>query len=255
MKRLLCALLITVQIGASPLAFASDDAKLERVEQQGSTTSDTSDSSHHHHHHYGYGGSDSFFLELLFYLFAGLFRTYNDGNLTTKEFHALLKSEYHPALPTFRLEGDYQKIADDDVQGYRLNALAGYLALAAEFDWVHYFEQTPTDQLRIMSPRLLLRGSPNRAFEINLALGAKILSGRRSQAGFEIGLPVYFFLGKHAIIDLKNYYAVVTGADVYDGSFGLSGKWKLGGIRAAYRLIRVGSENLHGPEVGMFVQW
>lgn len=254
MKRILCALLITVQVGASPLALASDDAKLERVEQQGSTTSDTSGSSHHHHH-YGYDSSGSLILDLLFFLFVGLFNTYNDGSLTTKEFHALLKSEYHPALPTVRLEGDYHTIVDDDVQAYRLNALAGYLALAAEFDWVHYFEQTPTDQLRIMSPRLLLRGSPNRVFEINLTLGAKILSGRRSQAGFEIGLPVYFYLGKHAIIDLKNYYSVIKGADVYDGSFGVSGKWKLGGVRAAYRLIRVGSENLHGPEVGMFVQW
>ena len=167
----------------------------------------------------------------------------------------MLRKEFHPALPTFRFEGDYQKIIQNDVQGYRLNAEAGYLMFAGEFDWVHYFEKSTATQLRFMSPRLLIRSAPSRVFEIDLAMGAKIVSGRRAQTGFEFGLPFYFFIGPHVIVDIRNYFSAVHGANIYDGSFGLSGKWKLLGVRAAYRVIRVGSENLHGPEFGLFAQW
>ncbi len=260
MKRLFVVLLVCLCVAPMPMGFAKDgddtDSKLERVEEQ----SKPSRSRRRYADEY-YAPSpgtalaataiDSFF----YALFSGLFQTYNYSNLTTREFHSMLRHDYHAALPTFRFEGNYTKLVGEDVQGYRLNALGGYLVFGAEFDFVQYYENTPSTQLRIMSPRLLLRGAPSPILEVNLTLGAKILDGRRAQAGFEIGLPTYIYLGKHAIIDVKNYYSVIRGADVYDGAFGVSGKWKLLGVRGAYRIIRIGSENLHGPEAGLFVQW
>lgn len=252
MKRVVFCVVLVLLMPPSPRAFADNDGKLEQVEQ-GTSEPKASDTARDTAR---YATARDGFLETLFYfLLAGLFRDYSDRGLSAREFHAMLKHDAQPALPTFRFEGNYSKVLGDDVHAYRLNALAGYLAVAGEFDWVHYFEQTPTAQLRIMSPRLLFRSAPSSVFEINVALGAKILSGRRTQAGAEFGLPIYFFLGKHAIIDIKNYYSAIQGANVYDFAGGISGKWKLAGARAAYRYIRVGSESIHGPEVGLFVQW
>jgi hypothetical protein len=265
MKRLVC-ILITLSICVAPMSSprAEDDGKLDRVESEtdsaSSSDSDNTSTSRSSSNNLGEDLAVSFvggfFEAILYHLFAGLYSQHIfERGMSWKEGHAFLKREQLQALPTFRLEAAYHKLASNNVHAYNINALAGYILFATEFDMVHYFERSPTDQLKIMSPRLMFRGSPSRIFELDLTLGAKILRGRRTQAGFEFGLPMAFFIGKHLSIDVKNYYAVVNNTKVFDFALGVSAKWKMLGGRVAYRSMKVGDEQLHGPTAGLFFQW
>lgn len=240
-------------------SWADDDGgKLHAVEQkvESPNAGERRESDHRHRRSRGYYGASagdvlaSTFLEFLFY---GLFGSF-DGATNWSERHASLKKEWYPGLPTVRLEGAYNKLSTD-ITGYDLNLTAGYLGFGADCDFVHYFEDTPNEQLKIVSPHALIRGAPFRWMQLDLAMGAKVMRGSRTHSGFEFGLPLYFYLGKHAIIDLKTYVAKVGSSEIVDFSAGLSGKWKMLGARAAYRVIDVDGESLQGPQVGLFFQW
>lgn len=242
---LLCGGVLPVQ--------AEEESKLERVEnkvaEKQSSTSNSSSSTSNSPVDTTLG-----FLDLLFGLFnsgpfAGL-----DNTMPWGERHALLRKEFHPALPTIRVEAAYQKLTQD-VQGYNLNATVGYMTFGADFDWVHYYEESPQAQLKLMSPHVLMRFAPFDVLQFDFAVGAKIMRGRRTQAGMEMGVPVYININKHLMCDLKTYGGFIKGTRVLDTALGVSGKWKLGAVRAAYRLIQIGDETLHGPQVGLVVQW
>lgn len=190
---------------------------------------------------------------IVYALYAGMLAAYSQS-LSAKEFHATLRREFHPALPTLRFEGGYHRDLKNRHHAYTLNVTGGYLFLAGQVDWATYF-QNPLNDLRVLSPRLLFRAAPNRFMEIDLALGAKVVRGVQHYTGFETGLPLYFFLGKHAIIDLQSYWTFVGGTPLIDGSIGITGKWKPIGLRAGYRVLDIKNTTLHGPTVGLVTQW
>lgn len=260
----LCCFVLTSFVGHA-------DSKLERVERAAEKNErkrhHEHDHDHDHHHHRRYhdpyddagdivaASLIQTFLELFFNFaalgpFTGL-----DESMSWSERHQLLRDEYHPTLPTFRLETSYQPLPTQDVQGYRVNATLGYLGIGADVDFIHYFERNPSTQLKIISPHFLLRSAPLGPLQIDLAIGAKVIQGRRTHTAFEIGAPMYIFLGDHAILDFKAYGAFLNNTKIVDLSAGITGKWKMGGVRASYRMIDVGGETLHGPEIGLVLQW
>lgn len=176
------------------------------------------------------------------------------GAGNTAEAYRDLKESESPALPTIRFESAYQYIIND-VNGYDIKAEAGYLMFGLDAEWLQYFEQEPNDDMKIMDGHVLLRTMFVNVFGINLALGAKSFWGNNHHTGFDLGFPFYIYLGDHFIIDAQPYWATIRGNDVYDIGGGVSYKYKLFGARAGYRLIRVGGENLHGPRIGLFVQY
>ncbi len=255
---------LIVMVLCAPLAAHA--GKLENVEKKVSEHHSSSSDNHSSYHRSSYYDNSYYypqstgdvladtFLGLLFNLltagpFAGL------EGVGWKERHHMLRQSYDPIVPTVRLEGDYQRLVHDNIQAYHLNATVGYLAFALDGDFTHYFDKTTSTQLKFISPHFLTRFAPSEFVQVDLALGAKILRGSHTHTGFEVGFPTYFYLGKHVILDLKNYFAFVNGAHIYDGSVGIGGKWKLLGARVAYRLISIDGERLHGPEAGLVFQW
>lgn len=256
-KVLVCFLfsIILINVFSINSAFSyHDENKLERAERK---IERPRKDKHYRYTSTGYITEDNagmaFFDALFGFLISGPFTGLGDG-LTWPERHAMLKQEFNPALPTFRLEGAWHKL-NTDVQGYNLNATAGYLSFGADVDFVHWFEETPKSTLKIISPHFLLRSSPTGFFQIDLAVGAKIIRGRRTHTGFEVGLPIYIHFNNYVSLDLKSYTAFVEGTRIFDESFGITGKWRMVGVRAAYRLVDIGGESLHGPQVGLVLQW
>jgi hypothetical protein len=165
-----------------------------------------------------------------------------------------LKEKESPALPTFRLEGGYQYLAGNDhAASGRMEV--GYLMIGAEVEYRRFWESAPQDELNLASGHILLRALFSEVFQINLALGEKVIWGDARHDGFEAGFPFYIVFGKHFLWDVRPYLAFIGGHDVYDFSTGVSYKHKKFGARGGYRALSVEDETLHGPEVGLFLQW
>lgn len=72
--------------------------------------------------------------------------------------------------------------------------------------------------------------------------------GDTRHQGVELGF--YFFW------DVKPYMAFMGHQKIiYDIASGLNVKYKFTGLRAGYRYIKVDSQNLRGPEIGLFIQF
>lgn len=230
---------------------------LEKVEQKLETPKP--DDHHHHHDSTTDALADSFFQALLFSLFSQPApSSWVSGDLESYvpwgDWHRDLRKEWSPALPTVQFHGAYQNLAGD-TQGYRLHLTGGFLLFGADLDWVHYFESTPATRLKIISPHVLIRLLPTKFWQLDVALGAKVIDGRRTHAGFEFGIPNYFWFGRHVVWDIRPYASEIYGTKIWDVGSGLAFKWKFAGARAGYRLIDIGGESLHGPEVGVVIQW
>lgn len=259
MKRsctLVVAFLFILQAVALP-AVAQEKGKLDAVEaeidkgesEQTTTTTTTSPSSTSSVSA-GEIIAQSFLDVLIAFMLAGAGMGMEDSGQIYHE----LKSEWHPALPTIRVEPAYQWNAGN-INAFSGSAEAGYLIFGMGGEFTRYFENRPTDRLDVWSAHFLLRSLFARAFGINFAIGAKGVRGNRHRTGFDFGFPMYFFINRHFIIDIQDSFAVIKSTRIYDIGAGVSYKWKFVGARAGYRALFVGNERLHGPRIGLFFQF
>lgn len=195
---------------------------------------------------------ENVFETLLGIFLAGAFEMAQEDDLGYV--YKYLKKNEIPALPTFRFEGGYQYLAGND-QAVSGRLEVGYLMVGAEGEYKRFWERSPDDHLNVASGHIMVRSLFSDIFQINLALGEKVIWGDARHDGFEIGFPFYIIFGKHYLFDVRPYLAFIGGNELYDFSSGISYKYKLLGLRAGYRSMGVDNFTLHGPEVGLFVQW
>jgi hypothetical protein len=246
-KRIVAAILILSCLisFASPVPAAEEKSKSQAVEDELEKPSESSGSEA------GQVATQGL-LELFAQFFlAGLMTTVGES---PGDMYRQLKEQESPALPTIRIEPSYQYVFDG-VHGFSGKAEAGYLLFGVSGEYLRYFEKGATPDLTIASGHFLLRTMLGEMLGVDLALGAKALWGQDRHTGFDLGIPFHLFFGKHFIFDVLPSWASIRGHDVYDLDAGLAFKYKLVGIRAAYRAIFVGDTTLHGPKVGLFFQW
>ena len=259
MRRIVAILLLLI-LGlsvASPEVFAKE-GKLQKFEKEvgrepsketstdsGSSYTDTSSS---------VSGTDvatdaamSMFYSLLL---AGLM---NGMTETPGELYQFLKFTDSPALPSIRVEPSYQYVFDN-IHGVIGKVEAGYLTFGVDGEYIRYFESDAPD-LSIISGHFLLRTLFAKVIGVNLALGVKSIWGANRRTGFEFGFPLYLYFSRHFYFDVQPYFAYISGNKVYDIAGGISAKYNIVGARVAYRAIRTGGQTLHGPQVGVFIQW
>jgi hypothetical protein len=210
---------------------------------------------HHEHRHHeeapaaGYAAQGLMDIFTQFFL-AGAATAAAGGTEMMQE----LKTQESPALPAIRFEPGYQYVWDN-VHGFAGSLEAGYLMFGADGEFLYYWEKAANDNMKIISGHFLLRTLFVNILQTNLAMGVKTYWGNDHHTGFDIGVPFYVFFTKHLIWDIKPFITVMSGRDVYDLSSGLSYKYKLFGVRGAYRVISVKGSTLHGPQIGVFIQW
>ncbi|MBI4366422.1 MAG: hypothetical protein HY543_06360 [Deltaproteobacteria bacterium] len=236
---------------AAPMgAVAEENGTLDRIEHTLESGAKQETGSGHHHH------SGYTFWDFLFdFLLAGLTTPARDSEAVDwKALHQELKGEGHPAVPTLQFDAGYSYFPGD-VHAYRVYGLAGYLPFAIDVEWLHLFERQPATRLKIVSPHFLFRFLPAKAFELDLAVGAKVIRGRSTHHGAEVGIPFAVYFNRHLWWDVRPYVAGIGQTEIWDVSSGLGGKWNLLTARAGYRLIDIGGERLHGPEVTLGLRW
>lgn len=175
------------------------------------------------------------------------------GATTSGELYHQLKESKSPALPTIKVDASYQWLTDN-INGAIGKMEAGYLMFGADFEYIRYFERNAPD-LSFISGHVLLRTLFARVIGINLALGARSIWGANKRTGFDFGFPFYVYFNKYMILDFQPYIAFISNRRVYDIAAGFSFKYHAVGARVAYRGINTGGQTLHGPQVGVFIQW
>lgn len=189
---------------------------------------------------------------LMQFFMMGLMST---GTEDFSELYKELKSEWHPMMPTIRAEPAYQYVYKN-MTGFSGKAEAGYLILGLDGEYTRYFEKSPKKDLTMINGHFLLRTMFTKHFGTNLALGVKNFRGLTSHTGFEFGLPFYIFINSSFYFDVLPYMAVFKNVkNVYDVGGGFSYKYKFIGVRAGYRALFVDSEKIHGPRIGLFIQY
>ena len=256
MRRLLAVLLVAVLVSvpaAAPAAFAAEEGKLGSFEKEASEpTSSTSESSTTNSFDAGQIAAEGVMAILMQFFMMGLMTS---GVESQADLYRELKQEWHPAMPTIRVEPAYQWMAGN-INGVSGRVEAGYLVFGVDGDFTRLWETNPSGTLDIWSAHALLRSVFARFIGVNLALGAKGLHGTGSRTGFEIGMPFSIYFTKFLYLDVLPYLATFKGSrNVYDIGGGLSCKWKMLGARAGYRALFTGSQTLHGPRIGLFFQW
>lgn len=175
------------------------------------------------------------------------------GATTSRELYHQLKESGSPALPTIKVDLSYQWLTDN-INGAIGKVEAGYLMFGADFEYIRYFERNAPD-LSFVSGHFLLRTLFAKFIGINLALGARSVWGADKRTGFDFGFPFYVYFNNYLILDFQPYIAFISNRRVYDMAAGFSFKYKAVGARVAYRGIYNGGQTLHGPQVGVFIQW
>jgi hypothetical protein len=176
------------------------------------------------------------------------------GYTSLSEMQKQLRETESPALPLIRVEPSYQYVFDG-VHGFAGQVEMGYLMFGLDAEYLYYWEKENNDNLNFVGGHFLLRTLFAQIIEADMALGARAVVGNDSHTGFDIGFPFYVFFGKHFIWDVRPFFTIMPGNNIYDLSSGVSYKYKMFGVRAAYRMINTGGETLHGPRIGAFFQW
>lgn len=246
------ALLLSFVITVSPVFFScmssAQGGELDKFEKKVEKKEEPSENS-------SSNVAEDVWWDMLFdFLMSGLIMSDDMEGRSLKEYKQELRESGSPAMPTFKLEGNYHYVLDS-IHGYDVTATAGYLIIGVECNLWHLFERAPDDQLKFLSPHLLIRMVPFEVMEIDFALGSKSILGNNTYHGVEAGFPAYFFFGKFITLDLKPYLSYINGHDLWDLSAGISFRYKFLGIRGGYRLIENDGDYIHGPQVGLSIQW
>jgi hypothetical protein len=256
MKRILALLVAAVfsfSLVATPVAFAEDEGKLKSFEKEGnepepSTSAPESTTSLDA----GSIAAEGIMTILMQFLMMGLMTS---GMEDPAGLYRELKQEWHPALPTIRIEPAYQWMKGN-INGFSGKLEAGYLIFGIDGEYNRLWEKNPSSTLDIWSAHFMLRTVFARFFGTNLAIGAKGLRGTGSRTGIEVGMPFYIYFTKVLYLDILPYLATFNGSqNVYDLGGGISFKWKMLGARAGYRALFTGGQVLQGPRIGLFFQW
>jgi len=253
MKKIFALFLVSTFLSAAVLSTftyaAEEKGKLDSVEQEIETPSTTGSQTSSID---ATGIATQGILDLLMSFFMmGIVST---GSENFPELYKELKSEWQPALPTVRLEPSYQYVFNG-IHGFSGKLEAGYLIVGVDGEYTRYFEKSPNDNLDIWSTHFLLRTIFTKHFGTNLALGAKIVRGGQNRTAFEIGVPFYIYPSRYFIFDIQPFLATFGGKNIYDLGAGAAFKYKLIGVRAGYRALFVGDQKLHGPRIGLFLQY
>lgn len=157
-------------------------------------------------------------------------------------------------IPYLRVDNAYALIPDD-VDAYSIQALAGYGAFAASFDFTRFWEDEPASRLDSYSADAVFRFAAGEVFEFDIATGYRGFRGEESHDGWEIGVPMAVFPWRYLGVEASFKWAFVAGNVVDDYRGGIALHLPFVTLRPGYRHLATGDESLDGPDLTLSVMW
>lgn len=159
-----------------------------------------------------------------------------------------------PALPVARVDNVYQRLVGD-VDAYAVRAEVGWSFAGVALEFLRHWEDDPPDKLDSWSIAGLYRFAPIEYFRADLSFGYRHFEGESRNGGFEFAVPIGIYPYSFAGVEGDLRWAFVDGSTVQDYRAGIAFRIRYAQVRAGYRLIRAGDENLNGPEVVVSLFW
>ena len=155
-----------------------------------------------------------------------------------------------PILPQARLDLMYQDVAPD-IHALSYSMELGYGALGADFRHTHYRENEPNDTLDVYRFHGLARMCAAESLEIDVALGAVIIEGNKSNSGLSFGFPMRYWYTECAGVELQPFWGNIHGTLTSDCELSALVRFKNTSLRLGYRWMESPEQSLDGPCIGL----
>ncbi len=157
-------------------------------------------------------------------------------------------------IPYLRVDNGYL-LVPDDVDGYALQAQAGYGAFAAGFEFLRLWEDQPASRLDSYSADAVFRFAAGEVLELDIVTGYRGFRGEESHDGWEIGVPIAIYPWRYLGVEASFRWAFVAGNVVDDYRAGVALHLPFVTLRPGYRHLATGDESLDAAEFTLGVMW
>lgn len=157
-------------------------------------------------------------------------------------------------IPYLRVDDSYV-LVPDDVDGYAIQAQAGYGAFAASFEFLRLWEDKPASRLDSYAADAVFRFAAGEVLEFDIATGYRGFRGEESHDGWEIGVPLAIYPWRYLGVEASFKWAFVAGNVVDDYRAGVALHLPFVTVRPGYRHLATGDESLDGPDFTLGVMW
>ncbi len=129
--------------------------------------------------------------------------------------------------------------------------------LGADFSRSHYQEdlETEDDALDLTSAHLTYDIGRSERWTFSTGLGWKEIAGERRRDGVDFVYRVAFLPRKPFILDASVEAAPISGLWLVEYRLGAGIAWRNLELRAGYRALIIGGEDLSGPEIGVSIRF
>lgn len=159
-----------------------------------------------------------------------------------------------PLLPLIRLDFAYFDI-QSDVEATDFRLQGGYGPFAVELNPTFYEEQEPDDNLDLYRIWGLYRMSYSDRLEVDLGVGAVILEGNETNAGFSFTTPILVRPYDWLLLEFRPIWSDINGASLNEYEAGVLLNWASIALKAGYRWTRGPNMSLNGPFFGLSIRY
>ena len=182
-------------------------------------------------------------------------RAGSDTGWTSKEKEIITPREKGEALiPNLRFDYSWQN-ASNDIHANDFRFEAGYGAFGFQARKTQFSEQSQNDNLGMTYIHGLLRLSAGNHFEIDPGIGRIELDGNDDNTGFSFTLPVLIHPSKHLGFECRPTWSKINNNSIRDIDIAILTGTDYVSLKAGYRSLRTGGENIEGPYVGISIRY
>jgi hypothetical protein len=183
-------------------------------------------------------------------------KTDSNIDLDTTWDHFASRRQGGLSAPLLRLESSYQALNDADVDGYTVRGEVVWGSLGVGGEILRYREGDPHQEFELGTAEFLYRIAPNEHFRFLIASGVRFLEGRKKHAAYQGGVSIGLYPQSWWGLEFDTRYADVGKRGLGDYRLGALlriPEFRFAALRFGYRAIDVGSEVLHGGEIGAVI--
>lgn len=157
-------------------------------------------------------------------------------------------------IPFVRVDAGYQAV-ESDVDAIDARLEVGFGPFAVQGRGTHYREDDPDDELDLMQAHALYRMSFGSKVEVDLGVGAMVLSGDDTRHGISGTVPILIHPWEVVGLEFRPAWAGLGGHTVGDYDLALVVGWRYLRLRSGYRWLSSGPASLNGPTIGLSARW
>ena len=157
-------------------------------------------------------------------------------------------------LPVARV-GFFHQNLQHDVEANKVNLEFGYGTWAIAMSETQYQEKQPNDELTLKDIYGLYRLTITPNFGVGLGIGYQELIGKQRTSGSLFTIPIEMKAGGVWGIGFQGKWANLDGSPIEAYDFSIARHFPYSSVMVGYEHLSSENESLHGPYIGLSLQW